>query len=111
MPCRLLSLPPIFVLLLSLVPPAALPPLPIVEDVPAGPVEVPPVPSVDADVPPAAPLPAVPPVAAEPEGPLLEPPAPTLDALWPKAEVTGDMAMPALRTPARRADLSFDLII
>jgi hypothetical protein len=108
--CRLLSLPPVFVLLVFLSPPAALPPLPIVDDVPAGPVEVPPVPSVDADVPPAAPLPAVPPVADVPDGPLLEPPAPTLDALWAKAEVTGDMATPALRTPARRVNFRFDFM-
>ena len=42
---------------------AALPPAPIEEPVPAGPVEVPPVPSVEAEVPPAEADPAVPPVA------------------------------------------------
>lgn len=42
---------------------AALPPLPIEEDVLASPVEVAPTPTVDADVPPAAAEPAVPPTA------------------------------------------------
>jgi hypothetical protein len=78
----LLSLPPILVLLRSLVPPAALPPLPMVEDVvPDGDVEVPPVPSVEAEVPPAPALPAEPPVAAEPDAPVEEPALPVLDAL------------------------------
>src|SRR6188472_4400814 len=63
MPCRLLALPWIFVELLSFVPPAALPPLPMDEDVPFAPVEVAPTPSVDADVPPTAALPPLPPVA------------------------------------------------
>src|SRR5436189_80646 len=56
---------------------AALPAPPIVEDVPAGPVEVPPRPSVDAEVPPAAALPAEPTVPL----PWLAEPAPTVDAL------------------------------
>jgi hypothetical protein len=71
---------------MSRVPPAAVPALPIVDEVaPVGLVDVPPVPSVDADVPPAAPLPAVPPVAAEPDAPTEVPPLPTVDALCASA--------------------------
>ena len=44
-------------------PPAALPPTPIEEEVPASPVEVPAVPKVEAEVPPEAALPALPTVA------------------------------------------------
>jgi hypothetical protein len=95
--CRLLSLPPTLVRLVSLVPPAALPPLPMVDEVaPDGLVDVPPVPKVEADVPPADPLPAVPPVAAEPDAPEDEPPLPIDDALWPNAPV----AHAALNSPA-----------
>src|SRR3954471_20164205 len=97
--CRLLSLPPIFVLLLSLVPPAALPPLPIVEEVvPLGLVEVPPVPSVEAEVPPTAALPAVPPVAADPDGPDEAPPLPAVEALCARAAVAHVAITPAMRT-------------
>src|SRR5262249_47182024 len=60
---------------------AALPPPPMVDEVPACPVEVPPVPKVEAEVPPAAPLPAVPMVPLPPDAE----PAPTLDALCAKA--------------------------
>src|SRR6185436_5911726 len=56
---------------------AALPPPPMVDEVPAGPVEVPPSPKVEAEVPPAAPLPAVPTVPLEP----VDEPAPTVEAL------------------------------
>jgi hypothetical protein len=95
--CRLFWLAWVLVRLAFLLPPAAVPPLPMLEDVaPAGLVDVPPVPSVEAEVPPAAPLPAVPPVAAEPEGPLDDPPLPMLDALWPSAPV----AQAALSRPA-----------
>jgi hypothetical protein len=94
---RLLSLPPVFVLLVFRVPPAALPALPTVDEVsPDGLVDVPPVPIVEAEVPPAAPLPPVPPVAAEPCGPLEDPPLPMLDALWPNAA----LAQAALSRPA-----------
>src|SRR5215469_7626926 len=65
MPCRLLALPLTWLLVMSFVPPAALPPVPIAELVPVGPVVVAPRPNVEAEVPPAAALPAVPP-AAEP---------------------------------------------
>jgi len=54
--------------------PAALPPTPIDDDVPALPVELPAVPSVDAEVPPLAPLPALPAVAAEEPGAVDAPP-------------------------------------
>src|SRR4051812_16805963 len=99
--CRLLSLPPSLVRLVSLVPPAALPPLPMVEVVvPDGLVDVPPVPNVDADVPPAPPLPAVPPVAAEPDGPLDEPPLPIDEALWLSAPVVqATLNSPAVTMP------------
>ena len=56
---------------------AALPAPPIVEEVPAGPVEVPPSPRVEAEVPPTAALPPLPTVPLEP----VEEPAPTVDAL------------------------------
>src|SRR5205085_632463 len=94
--CRLLLLPLILVLLVSLMPPAAVLPLPIVEDVPAGPLDVPPVPIVDADVPPTLALPAVPPVAADPEAPTDAPPLPTDEALCAIAAET----RPALSAPA-----------
>ena len=55
-------------------PPAALPPTPIEDDVPAAPVDVPAVPTVEADVSPAAALPALPTVAEEPEGDVELPP-------------------------------------
>lgn len=66
-------------------PPAALPPTPIEDEVPSGPVEVPAVPSVDADVPPAAPLPALPTVAEEPDGDEEAPPVAAPLALCPIA--------------------------
>jgi hypothetical protein len=87
MPCRLLGLSLICVEVRSLVPPAALPPEPIVDDVPLGLVEVPPVPSVEAEVPPAAELPALPPVALELDGVLDEPALPIDDALCAKAKL------------------------
>jgi len=84
--------------------PAAVPALPIVEEVvPVGLVEVPPVPSVVADVPPTAALPEVPPVAAEPPAPMDAPPLPTEDALWAIATVE----TAALRAPASKASLKF----
>src|SRR4051812_18912932 len=98
---------------MSLVPPAAVPPVPIVDDVvPVGVVDVPPVPSVEADVPPAAPLPAVPPVAAEPPAPTDAPPLPTVDALCASAAVeTAALNVPAritsLRLVAMRGSLLF----
>src|SRR3954468_19587375 len=101
MPCRLLALPLMWVLLVSRVPPAALPPDPIVEDVPLGPVEVPPTPSVDADVPPTAALPPEPPVALELVGFFDEPLLPSVDALC----ATATEAMPAVKAPASRSDL------
>ena len=55
-------------------PPAALPPTPIDEEVPDGPVEVPAVPSVEAEAPPAAALPPLPTVAEEPDGEVEAPP-------------------------------------
>ena len=55
-------------------PPAALPPTPIDDDVPDGPVDVPAVPSVEAEVPPAAALPPLPTVAEEPDGEVEAPP-------------------------------------
>jgi hypothetical protein len=55
-------------------PPAALPPTPIDDDVPADPVEVPAVPTVDADVPPEAALPPLPTVAEAPDGEVEAPP-------------------------------------
>src|SRR4051794_26760426 len=58
--CRLWGLSLIWVELRSLVPPAALPPEPMVDDVPLGLVEVPPVPSVEAEVSPEAALPPLP---------------------------------------------------
>jgi hypothetical protein len=94
----------VLVLLVFLVPPAALPALPTVDEVsPDGLVEVPPVPSVEAEVPPAAPLPAVPPVAAEPCGPLDDPPLPMVDALWLSAAV----AQAALSRPAAIVPFQF----
>src|SRR3954471_18413376 len=66
-------------------PPAALPPTPIEEDVPPAPVDVPAVPRVDAEVPPAAALPAEPAVAAEPEGETEVPPVAAPLALWAMA--------------------------
>src|SRR4051812_18596071 len=87
MPCRLLSLPLMCVELRSLVPPAALPPEPMVDDVPLGLVDVPPVPSVEAEVPPTAALPALPPVALELDGVLDAPALPTLEALCARARV------------------------
>jgi len=55
-------------------PPAALPPTPIEDDVPAAPVEVPAVPRVDAEVPPLAALPPLPTVAADEPGDVEAPP-------------------------------------
>src|SRR5215469_2515702 len=63
MPCRLLALPLTWLLVMSLAPPAALPPVPSAELVPVGPVVVAPRPSVEAEVPPTAALPPVPPAA------------------------------------------------
>src|SRR3954454_5111829 len=101
-PWRLLALPFTLDLLISRVPPAAVPPVPTVDDVvPIGLVDVPPVPSVDAEVPPAAPLPAVPPVAADPLAPTDAPPLPTDDALC--ASASGAAAI--LSAPARSAVL------
>src|SRR3954469_24969059 len=103
-PCRLLALPFTLDLLMSRVPPAAVPPVPIVDDVvPVGLVDVPPVPSVEAEVPPAAPLPAVPPVAADPLAPTDAPPLPTVDALC--ASASGATAR--LRAPASSAVFKF----
>src|SRR3954452_7068863 len=97
-PCRLLALPFTLDLLVSLVPPAAVPPVPMVDDVvPVGLVDVPPVPSVEAEVPPAAPPPAVPPVAADPPEPTDAPPLPTVEALCARASVE----TAALSAPAR----------
>jgi hypothetical protein len=92
------------VLLVSLMPPAALPPLPMVDEVvPVGLVDVPPVPSVVADVPPAAPLPAVPPVAADPPAPTEAPPLPVVDALC----ATAAEARAALSALASKASFKF----
>jgi hypothetical protein len=66
-------------------PPAAEPPTPIDDDVPAAPVEVPAVPSVEADVPPAAALPALPTVPEEPDGEAEAPPVAAPLALWASA--------------------------
>src|SRR5216110_372393 len=96
MALRLFLLPLRLVLLMSFAPPAALPPLPMVDDVcPLGLVEVPPVPSVEAEVPPDAALPAEPPVAAEPDGPLEAPPAPIVDALCAQASDDASAIVPA----------------
>jgi hypothetical protein len=93
MPCRLLGLSLSFVLLVAFPSTAAaLPALPIDEDVPLGPVDVPPAPSVDADVPPAAALPPLPIVALPPDAL----PAPTVDALW--ASASDDESASALAT-------------
>jgi len=62
---------------------AALPPLPIEEPVPDGPVDVPPVPTVEAEVPPAA----------------AEPPLPVM-LLWANTGVTN--AAEAIRTEANK---------
>src|SRR3954447_16466038 len=102
MPCRLLSLPPSFVFLFFLFPPAALPALPMVDDVPVGLVDVPPVPRDEAEVPPTAALPAVPPVAADPPAPTDAPPLPTDVALCARHSD----AAPVTRAPARNAVLS-----
>src|SRR5437588_5624847 len=103
-PFRLFALPLTLDLLMSLVPPAALPAVPSVDEVvPVGLVEVPPVPSVVADVPPTAALPEVPPVAAEPLAPTDAPPLPTEVALWAIAAVE----TAALRAPASKASLKF----
>jgi len=70
----------ITLLLLVALPPsevAALPAPPMLDEVPAGPVDVPPNPMVEAEVPPAAALPAVPTVPLEP----VEEPAPMVEAL------------------------------
>src|SRR5688572_23260903 len=80
-PWRLLAPPPILVFDVLRSQPAALPALPIVDDVPCGAVEVAPRPNVDADVPPAAALPPVPPVAELPALPTELPPEPMVEAL------------------------------
>lgn len=67
-PCRLSALPLTLLLLVSRVPPAALPPAPIAESVPEGPLVAAPRPSVDAEMPAAAALPPVPPAADAPAG-------------------------------------------
>jgi hypothetical protein len=66
-------------------PPAALPPTPMDDELPALLVEVPAVPSVEADVPPAAALPADPTVADEPDGAVDAPPVAAPLALCAKA--------------------------
>jgi hypothetical protein len=106
MPLRLLSLPLSLVWLVFLVPPAALPPLPMVDEVPVGPVDVPPVPRLDAEVPPTAALPAVPPVAAEPLALVDEPPEPIVDALCASVAV----ATLAPRSAPSAMDVSLEVM-
>jgi len=65
--------------------PAALPPTPIDEEVPAAPVDVPPVPTVEAEVPPEAALPPLPTVADEEPGEVDAPPVAAPLALWASA--------------------------
>src|SRR5688500_10837394 len=77
-PCSIWGLAWILVLLVALpVTAAALPALPMLDEVPCGPLDVAPNPRVDADVPPAAALPPDPTVAL----PSLFAPAPTVVAL------------------------------
>jgi hypothetical protein len=79
-------------------PPAALPPTPIDEDVPAPPVEVPAVPRVEADVPPEAALPPLPTVPDELAGDVDAPPVATPLALCATAYV--DRAQRAMASSA-----------
>src|ERR1700761_7648237 len=80
-------------LVLSRIPPLALPPTVTLSSVPIGLVEVAPKPSVETEVPPTAPLPAVPPVAADPAEPVVEAPEPAVETL------AGDAVAGAPETP------------
>ena len=106
MPFRLFWLPLILLELVSLLPPAAEPAVPIDDDVPPEPVDVPPRPSVEADVPPTLALPPLPPVALLLLGVDDDPPPPIVDALCPNAN---DPA-PTARTEARRIVLKFVML-
>jgi hypothetical protein len=74
------------VLLVFFVPPAALPPELIEDDLSPPCVAVAPTPNVEAEVPPTAALPPVPAVAALPLGPLELPPLPIVEALCANAK-------------------------
>jgi hypothetical protein len=79
-------------------PPAALPPTPIEDDVPALPVEVPAVPSVEADVPPDAALPPLPTVPEDPVGDVDVPPVAAPLALCASAYAGSAISAPASKT-------------
>jgi hypothetical protein len=93
--------------------PAALPPTPIEDDVPAAPVEVPAVPTVDADVPPLAALPPLPTVAADESGDVDAPPvaAPLADCAITCCTIIGAPSMQSVAASGKVYRNEDDLIV